>query len=159
MRKLGHACRVVQVIAAGADGLLQPEEQAVEIDRYDLRRVDGGERAPIGEPARAEIPTALSRGPHIAIKLLRNTAAAAGEFRVLPIRLIARQIRVIPIAIQYGSICQGDDAAMRGAGFKTRLALHPKSMLAPQLRQVARVSRRRILRIQQSNHREEKRWL
>jgi len=45
------ATQVAGAPATGADGLLQAEQQAVEIDRYDFRGIERGAGPCIGEPA------------------------------------------------------------------------------------------------------------
>ena len=52
-----------------------------------------------------------------------------------------------------------DDAPMRIACAQARGSLHPEGVLAPQLRQIARVRLGRVLRRQQPHHLEEERRL
>jgi hypothetical protein len=51
-RELLRAAGFVGAFTACVDGLLEPEEQAVEIDRNDVGSLDGGERARVGQPAK-----------------------------------------------------------------------------------------------------------
>ncbi len=83
--KLERAGLVAAALAAGAYGILQAEQQAVEIDGHDFGGVHGRARLPVGEPARAEVPAALRRGADIAKQLVRRTPAGLRKFRVFAV--------------------------------------------------------------------------
>src|SRR5204862_5011275 len=52
---------VLGLATAGCDRLLEPEQQAVEIDRHDGGGVDRGQGVWVGEQAWAEVTTGLGR--------------------------------------------------------------------------------------------------
>ena len=80
------------------------EEQAVEIDRHQSGGVDGCERLAIGEPSRAEVPSAFGGSTEIAVNFRRRSVRRASRFDILPIGLLAWAVAVIPIAVQERAI-------------------------------------------------------
>ena len=120
------------------------EEQAVEIDRHQSGGVDGCERLAIGEPARAEVPSAFGGSTEIAVDFRRRPVRRASRFDILPIGLLAWAVAVIPIAVQERAIVQPHDTAMRLAGLKRVGALHPEGILFAQSRQERGIGRGRI---------------
>src|ERR1700681_2996145 len=100
MSELAEAGSLVGALTAGADCIFKSKQQAVQINRDDLRGVDGREAPAIGEPAGAEVPAAFSRRTHVAINLPRNTPTATCELCVFTVGFIARRIGIIPIAVQ-----------------------------------------------------------
>jgi hypothetical protein len=113
MTELADAGSVAGARTAGADRIFNTKQQAVQINRDDLRGVDGREAAAIGKPAGAEVPAAFGCCTYVAIQLRRVSPAAACEICVFTIGLIARRVGIIPIAIQNRAVRHGHDAAMR----------------------------------------------
>src|SRR5262249_6603534 len=97
--ELARTGRVAGAFAALAEGAFEPEEQTVQVGRHDLGRVDGRERAPVGEPAGAEVPAALRRGADIPVQLARNALTGTGQLPVLAQRLLAWRVAIVPVPV------------------------------------------------------------
>ena len=68
--------------AARVDGILQAEQQAVQIDRHDFRGIHRRPGMSVGEPARSEVPAAFRRGSNVAKQLRCGAPAGARELRI-----------------------------------------------------------------------------
>src|SRR5437763_9916770 len=133
--ELPHAGLIDRALAGGTNGLLEAEQQAVEIDGNDLGGDDRGARVCVGEPARAEIPAAFRCRADVAVNLLRVAPAGARQLRVMPIRLVPRAVAVVPVAVEQRAVGKGHDAPVSRSGPQALRALHPEGVLAPELRE------------------------
>ena len=157
--ELPHAGLIGRALAGGANGLLEAEQQAVEIDGYDLGGDDRGARVCIGEPARAEIPAAFRRRADVAVNLLRVAPAGARQLGVMPIRFVPWAVAVVPVAVEQRAVGKGHHAPVSRTGSQAPRAFHPEGVLAPELREEACQGSGRVVPGEQAHHREEERRL
>src|SRR5256884_463439 len=131
--ELPHAGLIDGALAGGANGLLEAEQQAVEIDGNYLGGDDRGARVCIGEPARAEIPAAFRRRADVAVNLLRVAPAGARQLGVMPIRFVPWAVAVVPVAVEQRAVGKSHHAPVRRTGSQAPRAFHPAGVLAPEL--------------------------
>ena len=139
--------------------LLQRVEQTVQVHRHDLDGPDRLERAPVREPARAEIPAALSGRAQIPVHLRGWTTRLARGLDVLAVALLARCVPVVPVPIEERPVVQAHHAPVRAALRERGGTLHPEVVLARELRQVFPVHAVALARCDQVDHRREERRL
>ena len=149
-RKFLRAGCIGAALAPRANRVLETEQQTVQIDRHDFSRIDGRAGAGVGEPARAEIPAAFRRCAYIAEHLRGRASAGVGEIDVVAIRLIARRIAIVPIAVENRAVGERHDMPACGPRAQPLGSLHPECVLGLQLRQIADERRRRIVACEQS---------
>ena len=121
-----RARRVRGHFAAFRDRQLQLIQQAVEIGRNEIGRVNRAERLAVREPARAEVPAAFRRSSQIAIDVGGRALRLARRRYVLAIRFLARSVAIVPVAIEQSAVAQSHQATMCRAGRERSLALHPE---------------------------------
>ena len=113
------------------------EHQAVQVDRHDRRRADRRERLAVAEPARAVVPAAFGARAQVAVDLVRRTRRHRLRGRhVLEIRLVARRIARVPVAVQHRAVGHRDHMARGPPARRRGFALHPVRMFLAQCRQV-----------------------
>ena len=92
-------------------------QQAVEIDRHELGRLERAQVRRIAHPAAREIPPALRRGAHIPIERgSREPRGALRRARSPPGTTPASARPIVPVAVQQRALAQSNDAPRRRAG-------------------------------------------
>ena len=123
-------CRVRGDFACFRDRQLRLVQQAVEIGRNEIGRVDRAERLAVRQPARAEVPAAFGRGSQIAVDVGDRPARVARRRDIFAIGFLAWRVAIVPVAIEQRAVAQSHDAAMRGARRERVPAFHPELIFA-----------------------------
>src|SRR3546814_14930767 len=87
-------------------------------------------------PARAEIPAAGGPGAQVAVDLVRRSCRLLRGDDVFAIRLLARRVAVIPVAIEQRAVVQPQTMAARLSETQFIGAFHPERIFLAALRQL-----------------------
>ena len=163
LRAIGVLLRQIALVVhlvAFRQGLLQMEQQAVQINRRQLGGADRRQVMCIGKPARTEIPARRRTGTQLAIEFsfiaLRRFLRSGN---IIHPGFSAWHVARIPVAVEQGAVCQLN-YPLAGCARRDVIAVgHPVVILFLQLRQVVDISFAVIVGRQQIDHQAEERRL
>ncbi len=87
----------------------------------------------VGEPTRAEVPTALRPRAQVTVDLLGRAAGPSRRLDVLAIGFVARRRAIVPVAIEERPVGKPDGVTGRRSGPEVRGAVHPVGVFGLEL--------------------------
>src|SRR5690606_29535893 len=95
---------IAGLFAGTGDGGFQVVQQAVEVHRHARGHVDRVQAHRVVQPAAREVPAALGAGAQLAVDLGGRAVGGGRGLAVLDVRLRARRVAVVPVAVEQAAV-------------------------------------------------------